>query len=215
MLRSELDHLVVTCRRLETGVAFVERALGVSMSPGGKHDRMGTHNALLRIGAQSYLEVIAVDPDAQPLAHARWFELDGLSEIACPSLATWVVRTSSILEASQAVDHRFGEIQPMSRGALDWQISIPRGGKFVDDGVLPSLIQWGSDMHPANRLPDCGIRLQKLTFTHPQTAAVSATLQQIGFVDSGSIVDFQTAEIPQITATFETAAGTRRVPATF
>jgi len=208
MLRSELDHLVLTCPKLETGVALVEDALGVVMSPGGKHDRMGTHNALLKIGAHSYLEVIAIDPDALPLAHARWFEMDKLSEFTPPILATWVVRTSSILDASLAVDHRFGEIQPMSRGALDWQISIPRDGKFVDDGVLPSLIQWGSDIHPASRLPHSGIQLRKLTLTHPRAAEVAATLQQIGFVDTESIVDFQTGEIPQITATFETAAGT-------
>ena len=48
----EIDHLVVTAPSLAEGVAFVEQRLQVKMQPGGRHEGMGTHNAVLRIGRQ-------------------------------------------------------------------------------------------------------------------------------------------------------------------
>jgi hypothetical protein len=57
-----LDHLVVAAATLPEGVAHVERLLGVEMSAGGQHVFMGTHNAVLRLGNDCYLEVIAIDP---------------------------------------------------------------------------------------------------------------------------------------------------------
>ena len=71
----QFDHLVVPCARLAEGVAHVEAMLGVKMAPGGKHAVMGTHNALLGLGA-IYLEVIAADPDAPAPGRPRWFNLD-------------------------------------------------------------------------------------------------------------------------------------------
>jgi len=72
----QIDHLVVCAESLEEGAAFVEAKLGVAMSAGGKHALMGTHNRLLSLGAEAYLEVIAIDPEAGPPGRARWFGLD-------------------------------------------------------------------------------------------------------------------------------------------
>jgi hypothetical protein len=59
-----LDHIAVVARSLEEGATYVEAVLGIGLSPGGKHDHMGTHNRLLSLGPHCYLEVISVDPDA-------------------------------------------------------------------------------------------------------------------------------------------------------
>lgn len=63
-----IDHLVIMVDDLETGIADY-RALGFSVTPGGKHPR-GTHNALVTFEDGAYLELIAFwEPDYT--AH-RW-----------------------------------------------------------------------------------------------------------------------------------------------
>ncbi len=51
------DHLVVAAASLEQGVDWIEDKLGTRPQPGGRHVAMGTHNALLRLGARLYLEL--------------------------------------------------------------------------------------------------------------------------------------------------------------
>ena len=78
MPNATLDHLVVAANNLEAGVHHVIEALGVEPAPGGRHDYMNTHNAVLRLGPKTYLEIIAVDPDA--LADAELMEDKRLME---------------------------------------------------------------------------------------------------------------------------------------
>ena len=93
-MRTTLDHIVIACADLEQGTAWLRERLGVDPQPGGKHAAMGTHNTLLRLGPRHYLELLAIDPDAEAPPQARWFGLDerGIRERAArePFLLTWV-----------------------------------------------------------------------------------------------------------------------------
>jgi hypothetical protein len=200
-----LDHLVVTAPSLAEGVAYVHAQLGVTPQPGGRHPRMGTHNCLFKLGPASYLEVIAVDPDA-PAPGPRWFRLDrGLP----PRLATWVARTSDI-RAAAAV---FGRPEPMERGALRWEITLPDQGDLPFDGVAPTLIQWHTEPHPAAALPDGGCALVRLEGRHPRAAEINRLLERMG-LQPGSPVAIQPGDgEPALVAHIRTPDGLRTLGA--
>ena len=58
-----LDRLTVIAPSLEEGVEHVRAGLDLDIPYGGTHPETGTHNHVLRLGEEAYLEVIAVDPD--------------------------------------------------------------------------------------------------------------------------------------------------------
>ena len=179
MFRTFIDHLVMVAPSLAAGAACVHRALGVSPQPGGEHARMGTHNMLLRLGESTYLEVIAANPGAPGPARRRWFALDELGAHAAPILATWVARTGDIRATAAAATEALGAIEPMSRGSLDWLITIPADGSLPLGGVAPTLIEWHTDAHPASGLDDHGLSLVRLELFHPAPERVSGLLRSI------------------------------------
>ena len=181
MERGELDHIVIGAASLDAGVAWVEQHLGVKPVPGGQHPGMGTHNAVLRLGARCYLEVIAIDPAGQVPTRPRWFALDEPDMqarlAASPALITWVIRSASLASACARVPE-LGEILPMTRDAYRWKISVPESGSLPWGGVLPTAIQWeaGDDgvvHHPCDVLPESDCELVSLQLSHP--AAVLGT----------------------------------------
>jgi hypothetical protein len=181
---TELDHLAIAAHTLEQGVAYVREALGVDMPYAGKHPRMGTHNHLLRLGERVYIEVIAIDPAAPRPARPRWFQLDDAAlqdelRIA-PRLLTWVVRTTQIAEVFLASRRPLGAIEPMTRGDLRWLLTFPNDGTLVDGGMFPSVIQWPTGPHPANRLRDLGCTLERFEAVHPDPASYRSDLASIG-----------------------------------
>jgi hypothetical protein len=136
----ELDHLVVTAADLRSGVEWVRDVLGAEPRPGGKHREMGTHNCLLRLGESAYLEVIAPDPGGCRPEWPRWFDLDHVSKGSPPRLAAWVARTPDIRAAQAACSEPLGGVERMSRGNLEWLITIPEDGSLPLDGAAPTLI---------------------------------------------------------------------------
>ncbi|HET6412058.1 MAG TPA: VOC family protein [Anaeromyxobacter sp.] len=179
----ELDHIVVAARRLGEGVDWIEDRLGVRPDPGGTHDGFGTHNALLRLGDDVYLEVLAPDPAQPRPTRPRLF---GLEDEICrsllvhgPSLLHWVVRTRDLPGAIAALvgcagnpEAVLGIASHMRRGDLSWTLTIRPDGARPPDG-LPSVIDWGEAPHPCARLPDRGVVLEQLNVEAPN-ATVSA-----------------------------------------
>jgi hypothetical protein len=162
-LQLRTDHLVITATDLAEGVAWAEAALGVTMGPGGVHEAMGTHNRLLRLQDEVYLEVIAPNPAGRTPARPRWFGLDDLPPGSPPRLSAWVVRTDDIQATRNGVDLALGEVHPMSRGPWSWLITIPPTGRQPLDGLAPALIEWPHGQHPAGGMAESGVRLMGLT----------------------------------------------------
>lgn len=143
---------------------------------------MGTHNLLLSLGDSMFLEVIAPDPKAKPPGRPRWFALDSLGTNAPASLSTWVARTSDIGASNSACSEMLGEIEPMSRGAFNWLMSVTADGALCLDGIAPALIEWQTQTHPAAKLKDHGLTLAKLELVHPDPERVSRLLHSIGLL---------------------------------
>ncbi len=166
----KIDHIVVTAPDLDTGAAAVREALGVAPQPGGTHSAMGTHNRLLSLG-DSYLEVIAVDPDAAPPGRPRWFGLDRPPK--GPRLAFWVARPDDMGRALAEAPMGMGEKLAFTRDDLSWQMTVPPSGDLPFDGVMPALISWQGAM-AAQGLPDSGLKLQRLRLVHPRMGDIRA-----------------------------------------
>lgn len=168
-----LDHLAIAAPSLEAGVAYVRELLGVEMWPGGRHPLMGTHNRLLRLGDDAYLEVIAVDPAAPaPSQFKRWFALDDVEALAArwqagKRLAAWVAAVDDLDLAIAGRFDLFGHPTALSRGDLSWRFGVRGDGKIPGDGALPYLIEWPEGKGPASRLPASGFKLVRLDVTSP------------------------------------------------
>lgn len=209
MPRTFLDHIAVTALSLEAGTAFVTECLGVTPQAGGEHPRMGTHNSLLRLGDTTYLEVIAPNPAAPPPTRPRWFALDRLTPQSPPCLSTWVVRTPDIHTTVAAASENLGTVESMSRGALNWLITIPADGSIPLAGGAPALIEWQTAIHPAANLEDKGLSLAALEIFHPDPDRLSRLMASLQLEAVVSVLPAVSAAAARLIAHINTPQGMR------
>ncbi|MFM2390959.1 MAG: hypothetical protein RLZZ437_2514 [Pseudomonadota bacterium] len=168
-----IDHLAVSCVTLADGVAAMEALLGVPMAAGGQHAHMSTHNRLVNLG-DLYLEVIAIDPTSPAPTWPRWFDLDHFS--GAPRLTNWVAACDDLGVEVAASPTGVGVPVALSRGDFRWQMAVPTNGRLPFGGCFPALIQWEGAAHPAPRLPDMGLRLERLIIRHPDARGLEQAL---------------------------------------
>lgn len=173
MAPGAIDHIVICAASLDEGCAHVAHALGVTPAGGGAHPGRGSHNRLLSLGPETYLEVIAPNPDDPAPPSPRMFDLDNFSGL--PRLRNWVMRVNDLPAAMTFAPEGQGRIEAMERGPYRWQMSVPEDGRLPFGGAFPGLIAWqGAD--PAPDLPESGCNLIGLTIRHPEARALRAAL---------------------------------------
>ena len=152
-----LDHVAIGCATLAEGAAYIRGKLGVDVPVGGRHERMGTHNLLMRIGDKVYLELIAIDPEAPMPGQPRWFALDDPAQQAHlrerPRPIAWIAGTGDIAAVLAASPVDLGRAVDMSRGELRWRISLRDDGALPEAGALPILIEWAQGRIPVPAWP--------------------------------------------------------------
>ena len=201
----DVDHLVYAAPSLDAGIKAMAERLGVTAAYGGKHTGIGTHNALLSLGRNVYLEIIAPDPDQPRPTEPLPF---GLRELHEPGLAAWALAVTDIesrAESARDAGYDPGPVITMTRalpngGDLSWRLALRRPA--AGDGLVPFLIQWEPGPHPSASSPG-GCTLTDLTAEHPRPADVSRMMSALG-------VDLPLAEAPRpaLIATFEGPHGT-------
>lgn len=208
---NRLDHIVVAAASLEQGGAYLRELLGVEVPAGGVHDAMGTHNLVMQLGDDRYLEVIAIDPGGRTPDRPRWFDLDRQSMRAQlaerPRLITWVVNTPDIGRLATRADFDIGVPTAFSRNALQWEIGLTDDGRLLAGGLLPYCIQWRSQPHPSRLMADLGCRLQKLVIRHHRPQWIAARLDSLGVSHLVEIEEIPDSESPRLTAIIETPRG--------
>jgi hypothetical protein len=182
-----IDHITITAPTLEAGKAFVKRSLGVTPQKGGEHPKMGTHNLLLRLGESVFLEVIANNPAAKKPNRARWFALDEVNRDSLSRLKTWVVRTENIRSTLDACSEHIGKIEPMSRGDINWLITIPENGSIPINEGAPALIEWKTETHPATTLVEYELSLIELQIHNSEPERIEKLLDSINFLGKANV----------------------------
>lgn len=170
-----LDHIAIGCTDLDAGVATIEAALGVSLAPGGQHVAFGTHNRLLGLGPELYLEVIAKDPTATPPGRSAWFGLDHFA--GAPRPCNWICSVADIPAAAALLAEPVGQVVTVARDDLRWDITVPDDGHLPMGGAQPTLIAWGAGVVPPSaRLPESGCRLHQWEVIHPKAPELAKQL---------------------------------------
>ena len=175
-MNARIDHLVVAADSLEQGIAWCENTLGVRPTGGGKHPLMGTHNRVLAIGSERfpecYLEIVAIDPEAEAPQRTRWFALDDPALRAAvrerPRLVHAVARTRMIemlrwglINCGLNPGAPVAAQRDTPHGLLKWRITVRDDGRTECGGALPTLIEWQGP-HPCEHMPRSAVALHEL-----------------------------------------------------
>ena len=146
----KLDHIVLGALTLEEGTEYVERILQAKLSNVGYHKNMGTHNRVIRISDEVYLEVVAIDPKIKNIKNKKWFNLDNLNLQSklkkSPQIIGYVIENKDM-----SISKYYDPFFEASRANFRWQFAMPTSknnildSQIIETGVIPSLISWKSE----------------------------------------------------------------------
>ena len=180
---SRIDHIVIGAANLISGTNILETKLSTKFSPGGEHQIMGTHNKLLKLQSDIYLEVIANIPHVDKPSRPRWFSLDETRNKEkikhSPKALCWVLEVDNIEDTVKKCGYNPGEILQLSRDALTWKVTVPSNGKLVENGVLPILIEWPSNQHPSKKLNNSKVSINKISLFHPEPYKIKSIISNL------------------------------------
>lgn len=207
-----LDHVTLGARSLDEGAAYIHATLGVDIPPGGKHPDMATHNRIMRVGDGVFLELLAIDKEAPPLARTRWFAMDDPGQAARlaqrPRPVGWVVSTSNLDAVLAAASVDLGRVLRMSRGERSWRLTVPDDGRMPFGGLVPAVIQWSEGPHPSTGMSFLGPSLERVVLRHPEADKLRVVLDSLGVSHMASVE--QDDQGPSMAFVFKLPDGTLR-----
>ena len=208
---NRLDHLVIGAETLRQGVDYIRSVLDVELPKGGLHKTMGTHNHLMQLGNDSYIEVIAINPEAAAPRQPRWFNLDdGLMRASLqrqPRLITWVINTADIKAVELDAKLPIGVPTELSRDSLSWQLGLTEDGRLLANGLVPYVLQWHTEQHPSRSMADLGCRLHSLEIYHNRPDWLNSILASMSADHLVSTYPLADTETPYLSANIETPSG--------
>jgi hypothetical protein len=130
---------------------------GIRAELRGSHPGRGTHNALLALGPDAYLEILAPDPSQEmPVSLASI----GLSETRSARMVAWAIGSrdlDGVIEGADAAGYPMTGPTPGEREAPDGTQLSWRTVSFTDPllagGLAPFFVDWTGSEHPASTAP--------------------------------------------------------------
>jgi len=190
-----VDHVMLGISDLDRGIRELESLTGVRAVYGGEHPGRGTHNALVSLGADTYVEIIAPRAGAGDLA-----KLEHLTPVG------WAVGASRAQVEHSGIKTtapRAGSRRQPSGNVLHWEtfeLAQP-----LDNA--PFFIRWRDPaQHPAKTSPG-GCSLGGIEFDDPKAEDLTRVIRALG-------LDFPVASGPAaMRVTLRCGSRTVRLPA--
>jgi hypothetical protein len=175
-----VDHIMLGIADLDRGIRELESLTGVRAVYGGEHPHLGTHNALISLGPETYLEVIApragttVSPDLADLAKLEHLTPVGWA-VSMPDVAALRARLAK--SGIKTTEPRPGSRKTPSGAVLQWETA------GIDSPLdnAPFFIRWSDpQLHPAKTSP-AGCTLLGIELDDPNAAELTRIDQALGF----------------------------------
>jgi hypothetical protein len=176
--RYEIDHILIGVADLDRGIEELTKATGVRPVYGGKHPR-GTHNALLSLGGHTYLELIALQPDATSVPG-----MDDLRTLTKPTPIGWAVSATDMSALRRDLQRAGVAMSKPNDGSritpdgrtLRWQTASP----LNEVEAAPFFIAWAAGTpHPSTTSP-AGCTLASFGIASPDAKGLQSLIQALG-----------------------------------
>lgn len=163
-----IDHLVIAVPDLDAAAHDLERAVGLAVTGGGRHEGAGTANRIAFLADGAYLELIAVEDREAALRTPVGMATVAQLEAHGPGLATYALLDEHLEITVSELQANGSSIGPLRHGSrrrpdgelVEWAIAAPSG--IGPDGVpfLIRHVEVGSEFGPQ-------AIAERRTFSHP------------------------------------------------
>ena len=178
----QIDHIVYTVPDLAAAMDWFEEISGIRPAFGGYHTTQGTKNAVVNLGNQRYLEILAADEENTAIQPPRWMGVDFLEQA---QMTRWSLKSTNLPADSHTLkgyDLEMGRIEGGQRkttsgNLLTWEMIMPLAAPQLE--VMPFMTDWqNSAVHPTDTMSE-QCQLIGMKFTHPTPDLLVPTLTKL------------------------------------
>ncbi|MEO6199195.1 MAG: VOC family protein [Sphingomicrobium sp.] len=178
---AHIDHIILGTADLDSGIAQLQRLTGVRVAVGGVHPGRGTRNALMSLGGDIYVELLAPDP-AQSVDTAEVRDLLGYNSLTPVGWAVTGTSETKLRAALTGAGFAITPSEPGSRRRPDGSILrwVTFGYATIDDPLAPFFILWADPAFHPSRTSPSGCRLLEVHLDAPSESRISAAIAPLG-----------------------------------
>lgn len=168
-----LDHIVLAINDLDRGMDEIHRRTGVRPRFDGRNARFGTHSAVIALGEEAFLEIVAPDPKADPEAideYFRPFMLDRIEKFETLTPFLWAIGTSNLKRTLRFVGRAGSRPSDIYQGERKRSWGRRTNWTWAHvyrpvSNATPIFVQWDSETKPPQDRAPGGCELTSFQIT--------------------------------------------------